>query len=279
VLGCDGAITKHFEKMAHGLCGSAFHGLIHLGYGYAAGANRLVAEGLAYLHHSVIPMSMDFEEWKRNGWETEIVDATSFDEYFDSIGKAVGSLPKAKLQVCLDEHLEFHRGSFQNRMRTISKFSLGDIDLAGKLVCSPPHAEWIVDALMKLFVATCTKDSCDFFLLHGVTSAWALAQFLHLVPNKKYAHYCFMNAILGVYVVQGFKPVDTGRIIDTCDEAPNWDTIKAAILAEDRDEHAFKMLQIAYERFHTTSQANPNMKPVHKQAAQEIPNLKYNFAP
>ena len=39
----------------HARTGSALHGLIQLGYGIRAECPHVVAEGLAYLHHSYLP--------------------------------------------------------------------------------------------------------------------------------------------------------------------------------------------------------------------------------
>ncbi|KAI0207802.1 hypothetical protein LSAT2_007545, partial [Lamellibrachia satsuma] len=56
-----GLIRDEFPKLSDGLVGSTYHGLIHLGYGFAAGNSRLVCEGLAYLHHSHMPLRASSE--------------------------------------------------------------------------------------------------------------------------------------------------------------------------------------------------------------------------
>lgn len=49
-------IASEFPKLYRGVAGSALHGLIQLGYGYNVQHPRSVVEGLAYLHHSYLPL-------------------------------------------------------------------------------------------------------------------------------------------------------------------------------------------------------------------------------
>ena len=51
-------VRRALPPLAAGLYTSAVHGFIHLGYGLAGGSGRVTCEGLAYLHHSYVPLGL-----------------------------------------------------------------------------------------------------------------------------------------------------------------------------------------------------------------------------
>jgi hypothetical protein len=55
-LGVGGALAARLPRLLPGLAGAALHGLIHCGVAARRGQSWLVAEGLAYLHHSYLAL-------------------------------------------------------------------------------------------------------------------------------------------------------------------------------------------------------------------------------
>ncbi|RLN21238.1 hypothetical protein BBJ28_00013676, partial [Nothophytophthora sp. Chile5] len=53
-LGIDGAVKKHLPLLVGGLAGALLHSIIQLGYAYRIGGERLVAEGLTYMHYAYL---------------------------------------------------------------------------------------------------------------------------------------------------------------------------------------------------------------------------------
>ncbi len=67
-----------------------------------------------------------------------------------------------------------------------------------------------------------STDTNEFFLLHGVTSAWSLCQVVeHLeAADAVEALFYFVNALLAVFVVVGSPDLDLSRLQE--DEDIKW---------------------------------------------------------
>ena len=57
----DSLIRAEFPRLVPGSVASAFHPLIHVGYGWSVGDPTTVVEGLAYMHHSYAPFKFSRE--------------------------------------------------------------------------------------------------------------------------------------------------------------------------------------------------------------------------
>ena len=51
-------IEEELPKLAPGLANSALHGFIHLGYGWSVRSEKIVLEGLSYLHFAYVPLGL-----------------------------------------------------------------------------------------------------------------------------------------------------------------------------------------------------------------------------
>jgi len=119
----------------------------------------------------------------------------------------------------------------------------------------------VVDAAIWIY-ATAPED--DFFLLHGVTSAWAFARLLPYVRcagDRRSALYNYVATLLGAYVSQGmpevppYAPETLARGIALLyprpSHVPSWDVIlrhTVALPPGATDEHVYKLVMVAYEQ-------------------------------
>ena len=89
----------------------------------------------------------------------------------------------------------------------------------------------------------------DFFLLHGVTGAWGLAQFLPVLKNKEEAlttisH--FLATLIAAYIAELCPALEESNLSQVPTEG--WLRIKEKNLQLEFDEHIYKIVHICEER-------------------------------
>ena len=184
-------IGNEFPKLSSGLVGSALHGLIHLGYGFSANSSRLVCEGLAYLHHSHLPLraSAGLLATPLGSGTTDIVDVVRtvaadgpLREFVEDQAKSdmwktrlAGNFQR-RVGVLMTERAD-DLVRYTQAVRLPAFFTADDVDgdRADKI------GRWLVDRAVVLYAASERRN--DFFLLHCVTATWSLAQLLPLLPT------------------------------------------------------------------------------------------------
>lgn len=208
-----GLIRDEFPKLSDGLVGSAYHGLIHLGYGFAAGNSRLVCEGLAYLHHSHMPFRAS----------AELLAKPLSSGTFDVVDVLRNVAQDVSLREFVDERIQSDlwkerlAGDFQRRVGVLVTEKGDELLRYTHAVELPPFfcvdytgedqagkiATWLVDSAVVLYAASERRN--DFFLLHGVTATWSLAQLLPLLQSHSDvvdAARVMLSSLFAVYVAQ-----------------------------------------------------------------------------
>jgi len=182
-------IGNEFPKLSSGLFGSAFHGLIHLGYGFSANSSRLVCEGLAYLHHSHLPLrtSAGLLATPLGSGTTDIVDVVRtvaadgpLREFVEERTESdlwktrlAGNFQRRVGVLMTERGDDLLRYTLAVRLPAFFRADDADGDRAEKI------GRWLVDRAVILYAASDRRN--DFFLLHGVTATWSLAQLLPLL--------------------------------------------------------------------------------------------------
>lgn len=268
--GVDGAITIYLPAIVNGLVGSLFHGIIQLGYAYHIGGDRLIAEGLAYLHYSYVPFTVP--EPLALGQTATYELKQQFTR--EAVMHLACSLAKDEdLQSELKKQLHTEPLKRQPTGFAMRKI----IALSSDPECGSTKAFRLIQESLEAFDLS-TMDSTfaldfvlwlydmikqnDFVVLHGVTSAWALAQVDHLLTSRdrQCAWKSWMHAALAAFVSQR---VQTLSDYDFCDRMKtelthldSWDTIlrKSVALEGFPDEHVYKLVHTAHD--HATGDAN-----------------------
>lgn len=253
-------IRREFPKLEAGMVCAAVHGLIHTGYALAQGWEEGICEGLAYLHFSYKPL---------------VYDKTSPQNQLDLFGK--GSKSAFEIADIIRQDLRLREamlketkllkasttrtiGTGQFRMAAIVT-NHGDhlIGLANQLQipalqCKAGDnldigalANWLVDVALHVYFAADRRN--DFFLLHGVTGAWSLHRLLPYMSRTDVVS-CMRTFICTLFAV--YLTEDSPRLIhDVATDPPvsqaTWQAIIDDVLAQDHDEHIYKLVQVCYE--------------------------------
>ena len=135
---------------------------------------------------------------------------------------------------------------------------------------------WIVDNSIVLYQTSENRN--DFFLLHGITSSWALSNVIPLIKNEETKMEIlqkFICILLGVYVAR-----DRPKLIPEHLESPDvgkasWDDIidRTLKLPLETDEHEYKLVQVCHE----ASLRNPDNSDVLKRACHTVHNYEFYF--
>ena len=108
---------------------------------------------------------------------------------------------------------------------------------------------WIVDNMIAVY--TMAEQRNDFFLLHGITSGWALAEFLPVIKSEETRlEICqlFLTVILAVYIGKD-RPKLNGDYIGNDEMETTWEELRKRVIAlpDTMEEHRFKLVQVCYE--------------------------------
>ncbi len=245
----DSFLAKELPDLLPGLVGSALHPLIHMGYGYSLGDSEMVLEGIAYLHHSYFAPRLRPSLLDHFGRGEEpilsVLERLRQDEelfaFTQTRGKAIendlGGRPRG-FQCCIMASFERAEYIFEKYVAPIKCTSNDPI-------------RWLLDQAITVYA--CAEGGSDFFLLHGVTSAWSLHKLSKLFQAREtisvLAAY-FTLALVCAYVVQGRPKIDVDKLLEQETEVPSWPEIKAKTLSlppDNVDEHVLKLVQVCLD--------------------------------
>eukprot|EP00756_Hemistasia_phaeocysticola_P060500 Hpha_TRINITY_DN4081_c0_g1::TRINITY_DN4081_c0_g1_i1::g.63724::m.63724 len=123
-------------------------------------------------------------------------------------------------------------------------------------------ASWVLDEAIGLFLRSPLR--ADFVLLHGVTAAWALREVVELLEeiDAVGAVRAYTVVLLAMYACQGCPPLlspdalrERHSHIKVVDQ-DKWREVCAAAAARDTDEHVYKLVAVARERWDELSEAD-----------------------
>lgn len=255
--GVDGAIKIHLPVLVGGLAGSLFHGIIQLGYSYHIGGERLIAEGLAYLHFSYLSFDESAEpvaalEESKKPFTRDVAQrlahALAYNEFLLSeMNKQLDTEPlkswptgllQRKLMGLSSDKDRGSLAAFQVISETLQQYDLSKINGAFAL----DLILWLYDMI----------KSNDFVVLHAITSAWSLQQVEHVLSTRDLQRgwQAWLHSVLSAYVVQQVRDL---RDYDFCDKTTqdldSWETIlrKTVELEGFQDEHVYKLVQVAHD--------------------------------
>ncbi len=254
----DILIQKEFPKVSLGLIGSALHGLILTGYGINADNDQVICEGMAYLHHSYDPIRFQ---------DSHIKDVSQFGkgnrEILDVL-KDVGNDDNLR-QIMLDGAAKLaERGvefDFCDRASVLMEVGeqllvyANQIDVPIIKTSTSVNQEvvtelsnWILNQMIAVYTFSETRN--DFFLLHAVTSSWAMKQIIPLLHDLDalLALRTLTCSLIAAYVVQDTPALnaDYGKY-PGISSAETWEKIIEETISQDFDEHIYKLVQISYE--------------------------------
>ncbi|KAG2769657.1 hypothetical protein JG687_00000955 [Phytophthora cactorum] len=272
-LGIDGAVKKHLPVLVGGLAGALLHSIIQLGYAYRIGGERLVAEGLAYMHYAYL--SFD-EPQQVNGEELRDKKMFSREDAMQLVRMLNGNellLNEMRRMLQTKPLVDLEIGGIQKRLSTMSGDPERGSSVAFNLIWDTINAYDLakmngVFALDVAFWLYMTIEHNDFVILHAVTSAWALQQVEHLLKRKDHerAWKVWLHVALSAFVTNKIKDV---LALDVCDQQLEdlpglepWRQIVAKTLSLtdqgllERDlVHAYKLVQVAYCHAQTNDNA------------------------
>ena len=106
----------------------------------------------------------------------------------------------------------------------------------------------VIDGSIGIYANSSASD--DFFLLHGVTSAWALRRVLHYFDSLDVSLQilvAYLKALLSAYVAQEMPALVVKKI--SIDLLPSWEDIvkKTVKCSDDVDEHVYKLVYTCHE--------------------------------
>ncbi|CEG40074.1 proteasome subunit beta type [Plasmopara halstedii] len=263
-FGVDGAVRKHLPHLYSGLAGALMHGIIQLGYAYHIGGDRLVAEGLAYLHYSYLPFNEPIMPLSQNlllqftrQTVYEVVDAVTSNAFLRSEQDRVMSISPVKdldigwiqrgLNV-LSGHLTHNSPrAFAFLWEKVNEFDFSDFD--------GTHA---LDMIMWLYVML---QHNDFIVLHAVTSAWSIQRLENLLSlsDRTKAWRVWFHVALSALITSRARDF---RMQDVCPpeqelnsrlaELPTWYQLREMTIALPGfpDEHVYKLVQVACDHVH-----------------------------
>lgn len=253
----DELVKNEYPKVSTGMSGSALHGTIHLGYGYAVNSEKIILEGLAYTFHSYRPIvtSRSTEELAAFGnGNSEITDAlAALESNKDDLIRQVADGVKE------DRWKPLKLGKFQLSVTYLLADHgdmLTDLVLALKLGSELRHSDGTLDPIKlcrravywSVTVYACAVARNEFFLLHGVTCAWALYQIIPLLGKDDGIRAVreFLTVLLAVYVSEGASALST-PCLEGSSANLDWEDLLKKTVDVDRDEHCYKLVQVCHD--------------------------------
>lgn len=265
-------IKGEYPNLSAGLAGSALHGTIHLGYSYSIRNERGVLEGLAYTYHSYRPVVskenvIDFGggtkdiltvlgDIRGNADLQEALKTGREKERWTSM--KIGRFQAGICYLLVEQGDELVKYTSSLKIEDEFRSEDGSVD---PVKLSRRMVYWAILAY------TSAANVNDFFLLHGVTCAWGIYQFISLLDNDDVIdvlkHYT--QVLFAVYLVQG-APALTRKIPQRKVTDADWTALIEKALETNRDEHCYKLLQVCRE-LAADALANGEEEHVYYQAA------------
>lgn len=274
------AISHYVPQMLDGgISCSAFHPIIHIGYSIMANSAEDVADGLAYLVYA----SRKPQPENRNEEIVKILsdpDAPRLPQYCslpqpckETSGFLSHPLCSLLFKVRRDEKLhrflpvlkeriadrrqsiiEETRSSVFNNSMFLSHDHILDIvepylDGSGLFDGVEDEAQLtqLFGAVLQgvVLVYASTEEPDDFFVLHGLTSSWALKEVLPHLPDfqtRLQAVRLFCRDLIVAYVIRNMPDLVPWQVPD---DLPSWEQIKQRAMV-DEEEHLIKVVMTCY---------------------------------
>ena len=277
-------ISEEFPGLIMGMIGSALHGLIHLGYGFAAESDNVVCEGMAYLHYSSMPLRVSEPTDLRTPLNEKSNGTNSFVEVLRKVREDTDLINFMLTEYTNEKHdklLRLAGSSFQKKVAVLFTFKADELIKYFQLILLPHIGEyntdhvsfgqkighWLIDSTLWVYLASEFKN--DFFLIHGVTSSWALRgllQQLNTLEDVTLALRVHICIIIATYLAQNSPFLQDDHVPLVQDPSFKWSTLIKKTLEEDRDEHVYKMVQVCYDM--DSTQCTPAQSALYREAAR-----------
>ena len=251
----DALLRQAWPRLAPGMVCAAMHGLIQTGYNLAVNDDNGVCEGIAYTHYSYKPLVYDKEApghqvsefGKGTRSALSIVEEVRNDT-------AMRDQMLADAEAFRDATTARSLGVGQNRMVSmVGKQGDRLMGLVNQLQVpdfkdNPARVlgDFLVQAALVVYHGSERRN--DFLLLHGVTGAWSLKTVMPHLSREDIIDSAriFLCCLLGTY-----KTVNEPEIkhtVSPCDVTDQtWPEIIHKALAQDFDEHIFKLVQVCHD--------------------------------
>ena len=213
-LGLESVLDAAMTKLADGVGGAAFHGLIRLGYGIEHGRHADIAAGLAYLEDTAQPIERSGAHTGSTGDLATVLGEIRDDPRLRGRGFTGSGFSAKFSEVAVDavflEHLDRLSGP------ALSPAQVAAVALA--LYCS----------------------TGDFFALHTLTATHAARLVAETLDSEVEALLFsgLARAVAAAYVVIGTPVIASSAFVGT---PPGWADIERAALRSD-DPHVLKMV-------------------------------------
>lgn len=218
-------IYERFNSLSYGIGCSAFHGLIHVGYGIFSRNIRIILEGIsfityAYLPFKYVPIDNENDNEEKSNNNNNILMNINEDSILNilNIIHNQKDIEQIILNNCSDKKTttEKNKGTFQEAMIILSKYGLNILSrYVDHILHLIPNInnhhdlKQVSNMLLKTCIeiySYCENETYnDFFLLHGVTSAWSLYQLLPWLPLKDTLSIIqtFLLCLISTYAIVG----------------------------------------------------------------------------
>ena len=190
----DVIVSQHLPRAARGCIGAALHAILELGVGVEGASSILTANGLAY----VTTRSWREHDVHKTEYAPEANLLTPLRAWCEDVLKESG---KAELRHAWDTigHIPWPIGAFQQRMlrclQSLTTLTQHSVVLPASAptcdVAGLPKHYGLDDAFLLAAVAV-KQSNNEFFVVHGLTSLWAVRQVLLNVPSLSHEARCEM---------------------------------------------------------------------------------------
>jgi hypothetical protein len=276
-LGMQRMLEEYVPNLLLGCVGSLMHGTIHLDWALDSGNRWMIIEGLAYMAFSYVSCNFDktFPVTRRG----QVADKSVMDsllriaDAWDADREALHGWLEETLA---NEKYNASAGFHPELAITGAQYKIAKVLAEGHPLIHTTPA-WINDQDMDTMweqlheavtLLYMTKPG-DFFLLHLITSLYAMEQITNRLPveQQKRAIKCYWTAMLGILFSLGEFPTKAtleallSKYKDAVDDAGNlnegmeWEQIIARALTE-KEEHNPKLVyvqRLMWNRFNNRS--------------------------
>jgi hypothetical protein len=273
-------LNEHFPYLIKGASHAALHPLIHIGFGLTYKIDITVLEGLAFQCYEY--MEIDHHT---KGYESLIKEGKMLNKnynsitFFELIGnnfkdlqnissyvrKAKDRAPYCQIfpggdflpaMICLSFEFQkqLYKLDLQLRLESLEETEISQVNPI------KAHQE-----LMEIALFLYAISGNDFFILHIVTSCFALGRILPLIEDKNVQILSLRYLIkyaLSVWIVQGIPGVEIikkiinqgdfitwkNKLIEEGDSGKySWEDLKSMGASKSEEEHTHKLVFVCYE--------------------------------
>lgn len=252
--GVESVVLHYLPSLLGGMGAQALHPIIHLGYALETGHPTLVAEGLAdhvYRSHrpTLMPRVGELEPMlQSDAAQVSSLEVMGILQELRSSGFAAKVAKASRLWQSPGND----ENAFLKRMATaVEKPELRSVLVdAVSRVRLPATQDGVEHFLLRssLVAYAMTERTNDFFLLHGVTSSWAMSRVLRRISNNSTLQEMVLRdflagCLLPAYAAQGCpKFLDAKRLPRPSDLAFLDEAKGRALEPSILDEHVYKLI-------------------------------------